>query len=383
MNSKPTSSKNCSETRQNEASINEAAIRKIIHIDMDAFFASVEQRDDPSLRGKPIAVGGGSARGVVAAASYEARQFGVRSAMPSVTAQRLCPQLIFVRHRFEVYKAVSDQIQAIFHTYTDLVEPLSLDEAYLDVTNPKKGPPSATLIAQAIREEIFSTTGLTASAGISFNKFLAKVASDINKPNGMKVIMPKEAEAFIAALPIEKFHGIGKKTAERMHKMGLHTGADLMALSELELATRFGKAGRHYYHIVRALDRRPVNPARVRKSIGIERTFIQDLQTAAEMQEKISFLAEKIFLYMADKNNFGRTITLKLKSPDFQIHTRSRSFPSEIRELAQLTHLAQQLLLENIASVPRVRLLGLSISNLEREHEGDGYQLLLPFPEEK
>lgn len=356
-------------------------IRKIIHVDMDAFFASVEQRDDPDLRGKPIAVGGGNARGVVAAASYEARQFGVRSAMPSVTAQRLCPHLIFVRHRFDVYKAVSDQIRDIFFSYTDLVEPLSLDEAYLDVSQPKRGPASATLIAQAIREEIFQQTQLTASAGISFNKFLAKVASDINKPNGQKVIMPEEAEEFLAQLPIEKFHGIGKKTAERMHKMGIHHGIDLRALSEIELATRFGKAGRHYYRIVRAQDERPVNPHRIRKSIGAERTFQQDLASLADMKEKLSFLAEKIFQYMQEKDNFGRTVTLKLKSPDFQIHTRSRSLASEIKDIDLLTGLAHQLLLENIQAVPSVRLLGLSISNLEKEHEGEGIQLLLPFPE--
>ncbi len=355
--------------------------RKIIHVDMDAFFASVEQRDDPELRGKPIAVGGGSARGVVAAASYEARQFGVRSAMPSVTAQRLCPHLIFVRHRFDVYKTVSDQIREIFYSYTDLVEPLSLDEAYLDVSQPKRGPASATLIAQAIREEIFQQTQLTASAGISFNKFLAKVASDINKPNGQKVIMPEEAADFLAQLPIEKFHGIGKKTAERMHKMGIHHGIDLRALTEIELATRFGKAGRHYYRIVRAQDERPVNPHRIRKSIGAERTFQQDLTTVSEMKEKLQFLAEKIFQYMQEKDNFGRTITLKLKSPDFQIHTRSRSLTSEIKDLELLTSLAHQLLLENIQSVPSVRLLGLSISNLEKEHEGEGIQLLLPFPD--
>lgn len=360
----------------------EKPLRKIIHVDMDAFFASVEQRDDPSLRGKPIAVGGGNARGVVAAASYEARQFGVRSAMPSITAQRLCPQIIFVRHRFDVYKAVSDQIRAIFFSYTDLVEPLSLDEAYLDVSQPKRGPASATLIAKAIREEIFQQTQLTASAGISFNKFLAKVASDINKPNGQKVIMPEEAEDFLAQLAIEKFHGIGKKTAERMHKMGIQHGKDIRALSEIELATRFGKAGRHYYRIVRAKDERPVNPHRIRKSIGAERTFAQNLTTVSEMKEKLSFLAEKIFQYMQEKDNFGRTITLKIKSPDFQIHTRSRSMPSEIRAIEQLTNLAQQLLLENIQDVPSVRLLGLSISNLEKEHEGEGIQLLLPFPEE-
>ncbi|MEM6397856.1 MAG: DNA polymerase IV [Bacteroidota bacterium] len=357
--------------------------RKIIHIDMDAFFASVEQRDDPSLRGKPIAVGGGSMRGVVAAASYEARKYGVRSAMPSVTAKRLCPDLIFVRHRFAVYKEVSQQVRDIFFSYTDLVEPLSLDEAYLDVTETKRGPASATLIAQAIRKEIFEATQLTASAGVSFNKFLAKVASDINKPNGMKVIMPEEAYEFLAALPVEKFHGVGKKTATRMHKMGYKTGADLQALSELELAQRFGKAGRHYYRIVRALDERPVNPNRIRKSIGSERTFRNDLSKTADMKAKLSELAERVYNYMEERDNFGRTVTVKLKSPDFQIFTRSRSFSSEVRELDNLIAIAHQLLDENLDEMPVVRLLGVTVSNLEREHSGEGIQLVLPFEEEE
>lgn len=349
---------------------------------MDAFFASVEQRDHPELRGKPVVVGGSSMRGVVAAASYEARVFGVRSAMPSVTAKRLCPQLIFVKSRFDVYREVSNQIRAIFHEYTDLVEPLSLDEAYLDVTAPKKGPMSATLIAQAIRKKIFETTHLTASAGVSFNKFLAKVASDINKPNGMKVIMPEEAPAFLAELAVEKFHGIGKKTAARMHKMGFHNGADLLELSEIELAQRFGKAGRHYYRIVRAEDHRPVNPNRIRKSIGAERTFSEDLSDPKEMKEKLSFLVSRIHAYMAEKDNFGRTVTIKMKDPDFNINTRSRSFGSEIRDLTQLKETVHQLLEENVEEVPVVRLLGVSVSNLEKEHEGVGVQLLLPFPGE-
>lgn len=349
---------------------------------MDAFYASVEQRDFPELRGKPIAVGGGGMRGVVAAASYEARKYGVRSAMPSITAKRLCPDLIFVKHRFDVYQEVSDQIRGIFLSYTDLVEPLSLDEAYLDVTEPKRGPASATLIAEAIRKEIHELTQLTASAGVSFNKFLAKVASDINKPNGMKVIMPAEAPAFLAALPVEKFHGIGKKTAERMHKMGFMTGQDLLQLSEIELAQRFGKAGRHYFRIVRALDNRPVNPNRIRKSIGAERTFAENISSPKLMKEKLAFLAEKIHGYMTEKDNFGRTVTIKLKNPDFQIFTRSRSFSGEVRQLEDLIETAHSLLDENVAEVPIVRLLGLSVSNLEKEHEGEGVQLWLPFPEE-
>ncbi|MEM8907951.1 MAG: DNA polymerase IV, partial [Bacteroidota bacterium] len=241
-------------------------MRKIIHIDMDAFYASVEQRDHPEFRGQPIAVGGSKQRGVVAAASYEARQYGVRSAMPSMTAARLCPTLIFVKPRFEVYREVSLQIRAIFHEYTELVEPLSLDEAFLDVTENKKGMQSATLIAQESRQLIFERTQLTSSAGVSFNKFLAKIASDINKPNGMKVITPKEATVFLETLPVEKFFGVGKVTAAKMHRMGLRTGKDLKQLSEIEMVQRFGKVGRYYYKIVRAQYNRPVNPNRKRKS---------------------------------------------------------------------------------------------------------------------
>ncbi len=356
--------------------------RKIIHIDMDAFFASVEQRDNPELKGKPIAVGGSKMRGVVAAASYEARVFGVRSAMPSVTAKRLCPDLIFVKSNFERYREVSDQIREIFYSYTDLVEPLSLDEAYLDVTETKRGPASATLIAEAIRKEIFEITQLTASAGVSFNKFLAKVASDINKPNGMKVIMPAEADAFLAALPVKDFHGIGKVTAARMHRMGYRKGGDLRQLSEVEMAQRFGKVGRHYYRIVRALDDRPVNPNRNRKSVGAERTYSEDVGSLVVMKEKTDWLAEKIYDYLVQRDNFGRTVTLKMKSPEFVIYTRSRSFNGEIRKLQDLKEIAHQLLEENVDEVPVVRLLGLSVSNLEREG-GDGVQLLLPFEEEE
>ena len=355
--------------------------RKIIHIDMDAFFASVEQLDNPELRGKPVAVGGSKARGVVAAASYEARVYGVRSAMPSITAQRLCPHLIFVKSNFSRYKEVSEQIRNIFLSYTDLVEPLSLDEAYLDVTEPKRGPASATLIAKAIRDEIFTTTGLTASAGVSFNKFLAKVASDVNKPNGMKVITEEAAPAFIAGLPVKDFHGVGKKGAARMERMGYRVGADLMALSELEMAQRFGKFGRKLYQIVNGLDNRPVNPSRNRKSVGAERTYSEDVSTRYVMREKLDWLAEKIFHYLTERQNFGRTLTLKMKTPDFIIHTRSRSFGGEIRTLKSLKEAAYDLLDENIEAVPVVRLLGLSVSSLEREG-GGGVQLLLPFEEE-
>ena len=346
---------------------------------MDAFYASVEQRDFPEYRGKPIVVGGGSKRGVVASASYEARKYGVRSAMPSITAKRLCPPLIFVKHRFDVYREVSQQIRAIFHEYTDLVEPLSLDEAFLDVTAPKKGPLSGTIIANAIRKKIFETTQLTASAGISFNKFLAKVASDINKPNGFKVITPEEAIVFLENLKIEKFFGIGKVTAKRMHKMGIHRGKDLKAFTEIELVQRFGKAGSHYYRIVRAEDNRPVNPNRIRKSIGAERTFFEDITSTKEMKEKLAYVAEKVFEYMKAKHNFGRTLTLKIKDPDFQIITRSKSFQSEIRDYDIMLQTVYELLEQNRSEFTAARLLGVSISNLERENPGDGIQLEFDF----
>lgn len=356
--------------------------RKIIHIDMDAFYASVEQRDFPELRGKPVAVGGSGLRGVVASASYEARQYGVRSAMPSVRAKRLCPDLIFVKSRFDVYREVSQQIRNIFLEYTELVEPLSLDEAYLDVTEPRKGPPSATLIAEEIRRRIQEETELTASAGVSFNKFLAKVASDINKPNGLKVIQPQEAEAFLDQLPIEKFHGIGQVTAEKMRRMGIYKGADLKKMTEIELATRFGKAGRHYYRIVRALDDRDVNPHRIRKSIGAERTYSQDLVNLPDMLEKLTYLAGIVHDYMTKKDNFGRTVTIKIKSADFKISTRSKTFGHEICQLEELVQVAHELLRNNREELDRVRLLGVTVSNLAKDTAGEGIQLEFDFEEE-
>lgn len=356
--------------------------RKIIHIDMDAFFASVEQRDFPELKGKPVAVGGSGARGVVASASYEARRYGVRSAMPGLTARRLCPELIFVKARFDVYQLVSRQIREIFLMYTDLVEPLSLDEAYLDVTEPKQGPLSATLIAEEIRQRIETTTGLTASAGVSFNKFLAKIASDINKPNGLKVIKPEEAQDFLDQLAVSKFHGVGRVTAEKMQRMGIRTGADLKAFSEVELVRFFGKAGRHYYRIVRADDQRPVNPHRLRKSVGAERTFAEDLDQPAEMRAQLSKLAAGIYDYMERHDNFGRTVTIKLKTPDFRLFSRSKSFAHELRRLEDLIQAACDLLNEHIADIGPVRLLGVSVSNLEREQEGAGIQLSFDFEEE-
>lgn len=350
---------------------------------MDAFFAAVEQRDDPDLRGQPIVVGGDGMRGVVAAASYEARRYGVRSAMPSVTAKRLCPNLIFVRHRFDVYRQVSNQIRDIFLSYTDLVEPLSLDEAYLDVTIPKQGPHSATLIAEQIRKKIFETTQLTASAGVSYNKFLAKVASDINKPNGIKVILPNEALDFIGTLEIRKFHGIGKVTANKMYRMGIRTGLDIRVLSEIDLIKRFGKAGRYFYRIVRGEDNRIVNPNRIRKSIGAERTYGDDISDVKIMKEKLSYLVDKVFDYMKKSNNFGRTVTVKMKTPNFQQYTRSKSFISEVRKKNQLESCIFELLLEHVSELPSVRLLGVTVSNLEREQVSSGIQLVLDFPEEE
>ncbi|MEO1437060.1 MAG: DNA polymerase IV [Bacteroidota bacterium] len=358
--------------------------RRIIHIDMDAFYASVEQRENPELRGKPIAVGGSRQRGVVAAASYEARKFGVRSAMPSVTAARKCPQLIFVKPRFELYKEVSNQIRAIFFEYTDLVEPLSLDEAYLDVSENKKNLPSGTLIAQEIRKKIFEQTNLTASAGVSINKFVAKVASDINKPNGMKVILPDEVEAFLEALPVQKFHGIGKVTAQKMKNMGIHTGKELKAWSEIDLLRHFGKVGRFFYKIVRGQDNRPVNPNRLRKSVGVERTFEKDLDRSEEMLERLDLIAQKLFERMERGDNFGRTLTLKIKFADFQLITRSKTLTHDIRSLEAIRALMKELLSENLPENDNVRLLGLYVSNLENEKKKlMGQQLILPFPEDQ
>ncbi len=346
---------------------------------MDAFFAAVEQRDYPELRGKPVAVGGAGRRGVVASASYEARRFGVRSAMPGTTARRKCPDLIFVKARFEVYREISRQIRDIFFEYTDLVEPLSLDEAYLDVTENKKDIPSATLIAQEIRHRIHVETQLTASAGVSFNKFLAKIASDVNKPNGIKVITPEEASAFIEQLPIDKFHGVGRVTAEKMKQLGIFTGADLRRWSEIELIQRFGKVGAHYHRIAHGEDHRPVNPHRIRKSIGAERTFSEDLTNLAEMQEKLTYLASIVHEYMQKAQNFGRTVTIKIKSADFKLITRSKSFAAEVTELHDLIAVTHELLDNQAPEIGAVRLLGVAVSNLQKEQEAGGIQLRLEF----
>lgn len=336
---------------------------------MDAFFASVEQRDHPDLRGKPIAVGGGGPRGVVAAASYEARKYGVRSAMSGTRARQLCPDLIFVRHNFEQYKAVSHQIREIFLEFTDLVEPLSLDEAYLDVTQPKTGPPSATMIAQEIRRRIFEVTGLTASAGVSYCKFLAKTASDLNKPNGMAVILPHEAEAFLEKMPVEKFHGIGKATSAKMHRMGVKTGKDLKQWSLPELVRKFGKAGRFYFNIVRGVDERPVRSHGVRKSLSVENTFINDLDQIDDMMVELTEIAADLEKRIRKADNPGRTLTLKVKYADFHIVTRSKSLDHEIMDAAEMVKIARPLLADTEALERKVRLLGLGVSNLRREAE--------------
>ncbi len=352
-------------------------MRKIIHIDMDAFFASVEQRDNPALQGKPIAVGGSGRRGVVAAASYEARKYGVHSAMPGVIAARLCPHLIFVKGNYERYQEVSRQIRDVFEEYTDLVEPLSLDEAYLDVTENKFGMASATIIAQEIRQKIFEKTGLTASAGVSFTKFLAKTASDFNKPNGLTLITPDEALPFLEKLPIEKFHGIGKVTAEKMRKMNIRTGADLKQLSEIDLIRRFGKVGRHYYRVCRGEDESPVNPNRVRKSIGSEETFKNDIEDIEEMKAELVPIIDRVFKYMTKKDVFGRTLNLKAKSSDFQTFTRSKTYLQELKNKEDILRGAYELLEANVADFGKVRLLGISFSNLTREQVLDGIQLEL------
>lgn len=340
--------------------------RKIIHIDMDAFFASVEQRDNPDLRGKPVVVGGSpDKRGVVAAASYEARKYGIRSAMSSFQAAKRCPHLIFVKGRFDVYRQVSRQIREVFYDYTDLVEPLSLDEAYLDVTENRKNSPSATWIAQEIRQRIVEATQLTASAGVSYNKFLAKMASDVNKPDGICVIEPHQAEAFLDQLPIGKFYGIGKVTAAKMKGLGIHTGADLKTWPEDRLVAEFGKAGRFYWRIVRGEDGRPVCPVRVRKSVGAECTFERDLDDIADMRRELAPLIDDVLAGMKHLGRYGRTLTLKVKYHDFQQITRSRTVAERIKDRNVMIALSHELLASTEAGERPVRLLGVSISNLE------------------
>ena len=353
--------------------------RRIVHVDLDAFYASVEQRDNPELRGKPVAVGGSRERGVVAAASYEARRFGVHSAMPSVTARRKCPELIFVKPRFDVYREVSQQIREIFFEYTPLVEPLSLDEAYLDVTENLKGIPYATQVAREIRARILEETGLTASSGISFCKFLAKMASDQNKPNGQFVITPETAPAFLEALPIGKFHGIGPATARKMTDLGIFTGLDLKAQSLEFLQERFGNAGTHYYWIVRAVDDRPVQPDRVRKSVGAENTFSQDLSSIEEMRAALEPIVEKVWKHCEKTGVRGRTVTLKMKFSDFQQITRSRTLAFNVDGQDELRRASFDLLQTVFPIEKSVRLLGVSLStlNTDTDQREDSPQLSL------
>lgn len=338
--------------------------RKIIHIDMDAFYASVEQRDNPSLRGRPVAVGSPAARGVVAAASYEARAFGVRSAMPSVTAQRRCPELVFVPPRFEVYRTVSEQIRAIFAEHTPLIEPLSLDEAYLDVTQNHLGIPLAAQVARMIRAQIRAATGLTASAGISYNKFLAKMASDLNKPDGQAVITPAQGAAFVAALPVHKFHGIGPATAARMERLGIHTGADLRTRPLAFLQEHFGKSGQWYYRIARGIDERAVQPDRARKSIGAEDTFATDITDPEQAAQEVRALVAKVWRQCAAKGLRGRTVTLKVKYANFRQITRSRTLIAPaLAPVMEETALA--LLRPLFPTTMGIRLLGVTLSSLE------------------
>lgn len=335
---------------------------------MDAFYASVEQRDNPELRGKPVAVGGSAERGVVAAASYEARKFGVKSALASSIAARRCPELIFVKPNFEKYRKVSHQIRDIFYDYTDKVEPLSLDEAYLDVTSNHKGLPSATLIAREIRERIWEETNLRASAGISINKFLAKVASDINKPNGQKTIPPDEVDDFLATLPIERFFGVGAKTAEKFHKLGVFNGKDLKSVELPLLISRFGKTGRHYYRIARGIQDSEVRADRPMKSLGVEETYSTDLVSIESMMSALWKLGERIEYRMEKAKVKGRTVTLKIKSHDFKTTTRSFTMSEPTSSIDQIMEVAQELLNDPIPDYA-VRLLGVGLSNFEEKKE--------------
>jgi DNA polymerase-4 len=360
-----------------EAAASPARRRKIIHVDMDAFYASVEQRDNPELRGKPVAVGGSRERGVVAAASYEARKFGVRSAMPSVTAKRNCPELIFVKPRFDVYKAVSLQIRAIFAEHTPLIEPLSLDEAYLDVTENLQGIASATEIAEAIRARIRRETGLTASAGVSYNKFLAKLASDHRKPDGLFVITPRMGAEFVEGLPVGKFHGIGPATTTRMNGQGIRTGADLRAQSLDFLRRHFGKAGAFYYWISRGVDERPVRADRVRKSVGAENTFNTDLFALGEARDALQPIIEKVWRHCEATGTWARTVTLKVKYADFHQITRSLTCDAPVGTQAALEQVSYALL-EPVFPVQRgIRLLGVTLSSLDRDPPQNAGQLKL------
>ncbi len=358
--------------------------RKIIHIDMDAFYASVEQRDRPELRGLPVIVGGPpKSRGVVAACSYEARAFGVHSAMPSVRAQQLCPQAVFLRPRMARYQEVSGQIMALFRRYTPLVEPLSVDEAFLDVTDNLLGEPSATRIAQAIRAAIGEATGLTASAGVSYNKFLAKIASGHNKPNGITVIPPDQAKTFIAALPIGKFYGVGRVTEQKMLDRSIRTGADLLRFSRQEMVALFGKTGHFFYEMARGQDLRPVEPVRVRKSIGSETTFAEDILDYARLSAELYQIVSQVARVLAQKQTGGRTLSLKVRYSDFTTITRSCTTAQGFFSVADILASLPRLLAATEAGRRKIRLLGVTVANLCSEQEARRMrvrQLLLPFP---
>ncbi len=343
-------------------------LRKIIHIDMDAFYASVEQLDNPLLKGKPIAVGGGENRGVVSAASYEARKFGVRSAMSGYLAKKNCPELIFVTPRYARYKEISMKIRAIFHEYTDLVEPLSLDEAYLDVTQNKKGNPSASLIAGEIRQRIYGELGLTASAGISINKFIAKVASDYNKPNGQKTVNPEEVTSFLEHLDIRKYYGVGKVTAEKMYLLGIFTGKDLKAKSLAFLESHFGKSGAYYFDVVRGIHTSEVKPNSIPKSVGAERTFDVNISSEIFMLERLDHIAAELEKRLQRTRIAGKTLTLKIKYSDFTLQTRSKTLPYFIANKALILETAKELLYQEKMQ-NSVRLLGISLANLNTDRE--------------
>jgi len=344
----------------------ESGYRKIIHVDMDAFYASVEQMDHPELKGKPLAVGGSEVRGVVSAASYEARKYGVRSAMSGYMAKKLCPEIIFVRPRFDRYKEISKKIRNIFLDYTDLVEPLSLDEAYLDVTENKKGNPSATLIAQEIRKRIFEEVGLTASAGISINKFVAKIASDYHKPNGQKTVNPDEVASFLEALDVKKFYGVGKVTAEKMYQLGIFTGADLKNKSLEYLEEHFGNSGQSFYNLARGISYSQVKPNRTLKSVGAERTFSVNLSSEVFMEERLENIAKELERRLQKTKIAGKTVTLKIKYSDFTLQTRSKTLPYFISDKSLIADTAKELLYQERLK-ESVRLLGISLHNLNTE----------------
>ncbi|NNK17583.1 MAG: DNA polymerase IV [Maribacter sp.] len=341
-------------------------LRKIIHIDMDAFYASVEELDNPELQGKPLAVGGNEIRGVVSAANYEARKFGVRSAMSGYLAKKNCPQLTFVKPRFSRYKEISKKIRHIFFEYTDLVEPLSLDEAYLDVTINKKGNPSATLLAKEIRQRIFDEVGLNASAGISINKFIAKVASDFNKPNGQKTVNPEEVLQFLEDLEIRKFFGVGKVTAEKMYKLGIFTGKELKEKPKSFLEEHFGKSGSHYYNVVRGIHNSTVKPHRIPKSVGAERTFSENLSSEIFMLERLEQIGDELEKRLKKSKIAGKTITLKIKYSDFTLQTRSKTLPYFVADKSLILEIAKDLLYQEKME-NSVRLLGISLANLNTE----------------